>query len=154
MILDRLGVRNFKKLTIVASKLYPVMDNRSLFETRWDHQMNENDVILSLFPKTTQLRTAVTLCLLNRFQSFWYLWCLTRAETPENSIYNRILWVLPTHRVANVKRISGKSQSWVIFRKTDKNVTIFDNLVISPGFKHWSVIYHRLQFWGYYGYFF
>ena len=107
MILERLGVQNFKKLTIVAWQLYPVMDNRSLFETRWDHQMTGNSVILSLFPKITQLRTAVTLCLLNRFQSSWYLWCLTRADTPENSIYNRILWVLPTHRVANVKRISG-----------------------------------------------
>ena len=64
--------------------------------------------IFGKFPKITQLHTAVTLHLLNGFQSFWHLGCLARAETPENAIYSRIFWVLPAYPVANVKRISGK----------------------------------------------
>ena len=53
-------------------------------------------------------QTAVTLCLLNRFQCSWYLGCLARAEKPENGIDNPSFWVLPTHRVPNVSWFFGK----------------------------------------------
>ena len=56
-------------------------------------------------PISTQLPTTVTLRLLNRFQSPWYLGYLARAETSENSIYNPIFYILPTYQVPNVKRI-------------------------------------------------
>ena len=68
--------------------------------------------ICSDFPKITQLPTAVTFCLLNRFQYSWYLGCLAWAETFKNGIYHRNFWILPTHRVPNVKRISEKSKTW------------------------------------------
>ena len=62
-----------------------------------------------ILPKSCQLQMAVTLRLLDRFQSSWYLECLIWAETFENGIYNSILQVLPTLRVPNAKRISEKT---------------------------------------------
>ena len=50
---------------------------------------------------------AVTIWLLNIFWKFLYPGCLTRAETPENDIYRRIFYVLPTHRVPNMKTLTN-----------------------------------------------
>ena len=71
-----------------------------------------NPRIFPDFSKSLQLQMAVTLRLLVRFQCSGYLGCLARAEKLENGIYNRNFWVLPTHRVPNVKRILEKSRIW------------------------------------------
>ena len=97
----------FDKLSIFVGHFFMVFDG--FFETQtWNSWIS---------PKMLQLQTAVTLCLLNRFQNSWYLGYLARAETSENDIYNRIFQVLSTHRIPNVswffeKSTSNKQNTW------------------------------------------
>ena len=60
----------------------------------------------SLFWKIMKFLTAVTLWLLNRFQSSWYLRCLARAEKHENSIDNCVPQFLIDFRVPHVSCVS------------------------------------------------
>ena len=65
------------------------------------------------FQKIIRLQIAVTLCPLIRFKISWCLGYLARSETPENGICNQLFLIIPTHRVSNVKRISGKYQKQI-----------------------------------------
>ena len=62
------------------------------------------------FPKIIQLHAAVTLCLLNRFQSSQYERYLAHAETFETDISNPILILKTSHPSGSkLKRVSEKN---------------------------------------------
>ena len=61
-----------------------------------------------IFKVFHQLQMPLTFRILVRLQSFWYLFCLARAETSKNGIYNSKIYDLPTLPRVTLKRFSSK----------------------------------------------